>query len=99
MNFAFNEDQEELRRYARQWLETKQSIEVVRTSMETDGGFTREDWSGVAELGWQAMAIPEEYGGAGFGFLEVAILLEEQGRSLYTGPYLSTVVLAANVIP
>ncbi len=98
MDFAFNEDQEELRRYVRQWLESKQPIEAVRKSMETVDGFDRSAWQEVAELGWQAMAIPEAYGGAGFGFLELAVLLEEQGRTLYAGPFLSTVILAANAL-
>jgi alkylation response protein AidB-like acyl-CoA dehydrogenase len=49
-------------------------------------------------MGWQAMAIPEQYGGAGFGFLEQVVLLEEMGRSLYPAPYLSTAILAANVV-
>ena len=98
MDFAFDEDQEELRRYARQWLEAKQPSEAVRKAMETDDGFDRAAWREVAELGWQAMAIPEEYGGAGFGFLELAVLLEEQGRALYAGPFLSTVILASNAL-
>ena len=70
----------------------------VRELMSTPAGFDRADWGAVAELGWQAMAIPEEYGGAGFGLLEVAVLLEEQGRAMFCGPFLSTVVGGANAI-
>lgn len=73
-------------------------LERVRELMETPAGFDRTDWSAIAELGWQAMAIPEEYGGAGFGLLEVAVLLEEQGRGMFCGPFLSTVVGAANAV-
>ena len=98
MNFAFSEEQEELRRYARQWLGDRMPPARVRELMSTPEGFDRADWSAVAELGWQAMAIPEEYGGAGFGLLEVAVLLEEQGRTMFCGPFLSTVVGAANAI-
>ncbi|MEX1005232.1 MAG: acyl-CoA dehydrogenase family protein [Acidimicrobiia bacterium] len=98
MNFAFSEEQEELRRYARQWLGDRMPLARVRELMATPEGFDRADWSGIAELGWQAMAIPEEYGGAGFGLLEVAVLLEEQGRAMFGGPFLSTVVGAANAI-
>lgn len=98
MNFAFSEEQEELRRYARQWLTERMPLERVRALMSTPEGHDRGDWLAVAELGWQAMAIPEAYGGAGFGLLEVAVLLEEQGRSLFCGPYLSTVVGAANAV-
>ncbi|MDH3249817.1 MAG: acyl-CoA/acyl-ACP dehydrogenase [Acidimicrobiia bacterium] len=95
MDFAFNEDQEELRRYVRQWLEEKSSSETVRKLMGTADGHSAQLWSETAEMGWQAMAIPEEYGGAGFGFLELAVILEEQGRALFTGPFLSSTVLAA----
>ena len=98
MNFGFSEEQEELRRYARQWLGERMGLGRVRELMATPEGFDRADWSGIAELGWQAMAIPEEYGGAGFGLLEVAVLLEEQGRAMFCGPFLSTVVGAVNAI-
>lgn len=98
MNFAFSEEQEELRRYARQWMSERMPLERVRELMNTPEGFDRADWLAVAELGWQAMAIPEEYGGAGFGLLEMAVLLEEQGRGLFCGPFLSTVVAAANAV-
>ena len=98
MNFAFSEEQEELRRYARQWLTERMPLERVRALMSTPEGHDRGDWLALAELGWQAMPIPEAYGGAGFGLLEVAVLLEEQGRSLFCGPYLSTVVGAANAV-
>ncbi|MEX1043882.1 MAG: acyl-CoA dehydrogenase family protein, partial [Acidimicrobiia bacterium] len=98
VNFAFSEEQEELRRYARQWLTERMPLDRVRALMATSDGFDRSDWSAVAELGWQAMAIPEEYGGAGFGLLEIAVLMEEQGRQLFCGPFLSTVVASANAI-
>jgi alkylation response protein AidB-like acyl-CoA dehydrogenase len=98
VNFAFSEEQEELRRYARQWLTERMGLTRVRDHMATSEGFDRADWGAVAELGWQAMAIPEEYGGAGFGLLELAVLMEEQGRALYCGPFLSTVVAAANAL-
>ncbi len=98
MDFAFNEDQEELRRYVRQWLEEKAGSETVRRLMETSEGYSSDLWSEIAEMGWQAMAIPEEYGGAGFGFLELAVILEEQGRTLLTAPFFSTTVLAAHAL-
>ncbi len=98
MNFAFSEEQEFLRQTAREWLEKKSPSAKVRELMETAEGFDRGQWEELAGLGWHAMAIPEEYGGAGYGFLEVAVLLEEMGRALLPAPFLSTVVLAANAI-
>lgn len=98
MNFAFSEEQEELRRYARRWMGERMPLSRVRELMETVEGFDRSDWAAVAEMGWQSMAIPEEYGGAGFGLLELAVLMEEQGRGLFCGPFLSTVVASANAL-
>ena len=98
MDFAFNEEQEFLRQTAREWLEKKSPPSKVRELMESADGFDRGQWEELAGLGWHAMAIPEEYGGAGYGFLEVAVLLEEMGRALLPAPFMSSVVLAANAI-
>ena len=98
MNFAFSEEQEELRRLTRKWLEEKSPSQVVRRLMESEEGFDPALWKEAAALGWQAMAIPEEYGGAGFGFLEQTVLLEEMGRTLHPSPYLATAVIAANML-
>ena len=94
MNFGFSEEQEELRRYAREWLEGQD----LRTALAREHAFDVEAWSAMAEMGWLAMAIPEEYGGAGFGFLEQAVILEELGRTLHPSPYFASCVLAANVL-
>jgi alkylation response protein AidB-like acyl-CoA dehydrogenase len=98
MDFAFSDEQEMLRDTARRFLEAKAPSEVVRRLMETDEGFDPVLWSELAAQGWQAVAIPEEYGGAGFGFMEQAILMEEMGRALFPVPYLSSVVLGADLV-
>ena len=98
MNFSFTTEQEELRRYTRQWLDENCPMETVRTLMDTERGYDPGHWAALAEMGWLGMAIPTEWGGAGFGFLELFVVLEEQGRSLFCGPFLSTVVMAAGVI-
>ena len=88
MNFAFSEEQEELRATARRFLDQKAPSAVVRRLMESDEGFDRALWDENAAMGWQAMAIPERYGGAGFGFIELVVLLQEMGRALYPVPLL-----------
>jgi alkylation response protein AidB-like acyl-CoA dehydrogenase len=98
MDFAFSEEQEFLRSTAREWLGAKAPSGTVRALMETESGYDEALWREIADLGWQAMAIPEAHGGAGFGFLELAVLLEEMGRSLFPAPFLSTVVMAATAI-
>ena len=99
MNFAFSEEQEELRRTIRQFLEAKSPETEVRRLMETTEGYDPAVWQQMGmELGLQSIAIPEEYGGQGFTFIELGIVLEEQGRVLLCAPYFSSVVLGANAI-
>jgi alkylation response protein AidB-like acyl-CoA dehydrogenase len=99
MNFAFSEEQEELRRTVRQFLESKSSETEVRRLMETTEGYDPAVWKQMGqELGLQSLAIPEAYGGQGFTFIELGIVLEEMGRVLLCAPFFSSVVLAANAI-
>ncbi len=99
MNFAFSEEQEELRRTVRAFLESKSPSAEVRRLMETTEGYDPAVWNQMgAELGLQGLAIPEEFGGQGFTFVELCIVLEEMGRSLLCAPFFATTVLAANAI-
>ena len=78
MNFAFTEEQEELRKTVRSFLENKSSEAAVREQMDTDGGVDPAVWSQMADqMGLQGLAIPEEFGGSGFSFIELGIVLEE----------------------
>jgi alkylation response protein AidB-like acyl-CoA dehydrogenase len=99
MNFAFSEEQEELRRIVRQFLDTKSPESEVRRLMETTEGYDPAVWSQMAnELGLQSLIVPEEYGGQGFGYVELTVVLEEMGRALLCAPYFSTVALATNTL-
>jgi alkylation response protein AidB-like acyl-CoA dehydrogenase len=99
MNFAFSEEQEELRRIVRQFLDSKSSEATVRELMETTEGYDPKVWSQMAnELGLQSLIIPEEFGGQGFGYVELTVVLEEMGRRLLCAPYFSTVALATNAL-
>ena len=99
MNFAFSEEQEELRKTVRAFLESKSSETAVREQMETENGFDPAVWSQMGEqMGLQGLSIPEEYGGSGFGFIELGVVLEEMGRALLCAPFFSSVVLAANAL-
>jgi len=99
MNFAFSEEQEELRRSVRRFLEDKSPMTEVRRLMETTEGFDRAVWEQMAnQLGLQGLAVPEEYGGAGFGYVELIVVLEEMGATLLCAPFFSTVALGANAL-
>ena len=99
MNFAFTEEQDELRNTIRAFLEAKSPESAVREQMETEAGYDQAVWSQMAEqMGLQGLHIPEEYGGSGFSYVELGIVLEEMGRRLLCAPFFSTVVLAANTL-
>ena len=99
MNFAFSDEQEELRTIVRQFLEAKSPESAVREQMETEVGYDTEVWTQMAEqLGLQSLIIPEAYGGQGFGYVELTVVLEEMGRFLLCAPFFSTVVLATNTL-
>jgi alkylation response protein AidB-like acyl-CoA dehydrogenase len=99
LDFVFSEEQEMLRRTVRSFLEQKSSEIEVRRLMNTSSGYDGVVWSQMAnELGLQGLAIPEEFGGSGYSFRELSIVLEEMGRVLLVSPFFSTVVLAANTL-
>jgi alkylation response protein AidB-like acyl-CoA dehydrogenase len=96
---ALAQEREALRATVRTMLERTSSEADVRRLMETETGYDEAVWTQAAEgLGLTGLAIPEEYGGSGFGLLELAVVFEELGRALYGGPFLSTVGLAANLL-
>jgi alkylation response protein AidB-like acyl-CoA dehydrogenase len=99
MNFAFSEEQEELRSSVRRFLEDKSPMTEVRRLMETAEGYDPAVWKQMGEqLGLQAIAIPEAYGGVGFGYVELTVIFEEMGGALLCAPYFATVALAANAL-
>jgi alkylation response protein AidB-like acyl-CoA dehydrogenase len=99
MNFAFSEEQEELRRTVRAFLEQKSPETEVRRLMDTEAGYDEAVWKQMGEqLGLQGLIVPEEYGGSGFSYVELGVVLEEMGRALLCAPYFSTVALAANTL-
>jgi alkylation response protein AidB-like acyl-CoA dehydrogenase len=99
MNFAFSEEQEELRKTVRAFLDQKSPESEVRRLMETDEGYDPAVWKQMGEqLGLQGLIVPEEFGGHGFTYVELGVVLEEMGRALLCAPYFSTVVLAGNAL-
>jgi alkylation response protein AidB-like acyl-CoA dehydrogenase len=95
MNFAFTPEQDMLRDSVRSFLSDKVPMSRVRLLMESEDGYDPDVWSEMAAMGWQGMAIPESYGGSGFSYLELGILMEEMGRALTPAPFLSSVILGA----
>ena len=96
MHFAFTEEQEELRAQAGAFLAEHASSEAVRRAMASEAGFEPELWKRIAgELGWTGVAIPEAFGGAGLGMVELVALLEPMGEAVLAAPFFASVCLAA----
>ena len=98
MNFDFSDEQKQLRDEARKFLAEKCPPKTVRTVLEGKQPYDRELWKGLADMGFLGVAIPEAYGGAGAGHLELCVIAEEMGRALAPVPFSSTVYLAAEAL-
>ena len=99
MDFMFTEEQDQFREVVARFMGDKFPPTVVRRLMATDDGVDREIWQqACGELGLAGIHLPEAHGGAGFGAVELGIAMEEQGRSLFCGPFLSSAVMAAYAI-
>ncbi len=98
MDLGLDEQQEMLKNFARDFLEKECPESLVRQMEEDEKGYSPDLWQKMAEQGWMGLTIPEQYGGAGMGLCELVVLLEEFGRALVPGPFISTVVLGATPI-
>jgi alkylation response protein AidB-like acyl-CoA dehydrogenase len=98
MNFDFSDDQKLLQQTARDYLAEHSPLAVCREVLEGDALYAEPLWKGAAEMGWQGAVIPEEYGGAGFGYLELALIAEEVGRALAPIPFSSSVYFATEAL-
>ncbi|WP_408899759.1 acyl-CoA dehydrogenase family protein (plasmid) [Nocardioides sp. R1-1] len=95
----FNEEHRSLRMSLRGFFADRSSEAEVRRLMATDKGYDTQVWRQLAsEMGLQGLLIPEEYGGSGYTWVELGVVLEEMGRSLFCGPFFSTVVLAGSCL-
>jgi 3-oxocholest-4-en-26-oyl-CoA dehydrogenase beta subunit len=93
MDFSYSEIQKMLLSSARDFLKANCPGKYVRRMAEDQKGYTSDLWDQMADMGWMGLIVPEKYGGAGCGLLDLAILLEEMGRVCLPGPFFSTVVL------
>ena len=99
MEFAFTDEQDQFRSVVQRFLRDRSPPAAVRRLMETDDGFDPVVWKQLADdLALTGIHIPEAYGGAGFGPVELGIAMEEQGRALLCAPYFSSCVLSASAI-
>jgi len=100
MGLTLSEDQLILKQTARSFLEEKSPVQRMRElrDAEDETGFSRALWKEMAEMGWAGILFPEDLGGAGMGYGELAAVLEECGRVLAPEPFVSTILLGGNAI-
>src|SRR4030088_2569217 len=87
-----------MRDAARKFLSEKCPPRAVRVVLDGKAAYDKELWKGLAEMGFLGVAIPEEFGGAGAGHLELCVIAEEMGRANAPVPFSSTVYLAAEAL-
>ncbi len=96
---SFSDEHDELRATVRQFFADQSDEQAVRSHMATDSGWDAKLWQQMAEqIGLAGLIVPEEHGGAGFGYVELCVVAEEMGRALVCAPYLSTAVFATNTL-
>ena len=99
MNLTFTEEHEELRSTVRQFLADKSDEQAVRSQMASERGWDPVMWKQMAEeIGLAGLIVPDEYGGAALGYVELCIVMEEMGRALACAPYLASAVTATNAV-
>ena len=98
MNLTFTEEQEILRKFAKDFMTEKLPKKVLKELEPSAEGYSKEMWKEMADLGWMGLPFPEKYGGSDMTFLDLAVLLEEMGKAAMPGPYLPTVILGGMTI-
>ena len=97
MDFDFNDDQEMLRDTVRKWVEKAYTFERRREIVKA-GGFSKEAWANLAELGLTGLYVPEAQGGMGFGPVDAMVVMEELGRGIVMEPYAAVALVATSLL-
>ncbi|NKC12078.1 MAG: acyl-CoA dehydrogenase [Gammaproteobacteria bacterium] len=98
MNFDFSDEQKLLREQVRRFLEERAACKRARALVDAGGGFDEELWQEMAELGWLGAVVPDEFGGAGLGQVDLCVIAEELGRANAAVPFISSVYLVTQAL-
>ena len=98
MDYELEEEQQMLRQAAREFLRAECDKAVLRELEASDSGHSARLWKQMAELGWMGIAVPEEYGGAGWGLLGLGVLFEEIGRAAFDSPLFTTSLAGLSIL-
>ena len=97
MDFDFSDEQEMLRDSVRKWVDKGYDLERRRGIVKA-GGFSRDAWREIAELGLTGLQVPEAHGGLGFGPVEAMVVMEELGRGIVLEPFAPVALVAASLL-
>lgn len=99
MEFAFTAEQDQFRDILARFLADKSPATAVRTLMDSERGYDEDVWKQLCqELGLTGIHLGEDHGGAGYGAVELGVVMEEQGRALLCAPYLASAVMAGYAV-
>ena len=98
MDFTFSDEQRLLKDSVSRFVAENYGLEARRKLVSSEDGFGLQNWKTYAELGWLAVPFSEDSGGLGGGPVEVMVLMEACGRGLVVEPFISTIILSANLI-
>jgi alkylation response protein AidB-like acyl-CoA dehydrogenase len=98
MNFDLTEEQQMIMDQTAKFVANETPVSRFRKLRDTERGWEPEMWAKMAEQGWLAISIPEDQGGFGGNFVDLAIILEQLGRGLVPEPFIASVVLAAGIL-
>ncbi len=98
MDFSYSEEQEIFRKSVREFLKKECPKDKVRSLEEDEKGYDPETWRKMAELGWVGVILPEEYGGVGGEFMDLALLMEEIGKNILPSPLLPTILCSLPIL-
>ena len=98
MDFSLSEEQQLLKDSVQRFVREEYELNTRRTLVASDIGYSEENWKKMAELGWLAIALPEEYGGIGGSPIDTMVLMEEFGRGLVVEPYMSSIVIGGGFL-
>lgn len=97
MDFDFTESQNIMLSSAKKFLE-REAKDIIRDVEKTDEGFSLDLWQKMAELGWMGIVFPEQYGGIDGNFLDLVLIIEEMGKYLVSGPFISTIISGLSIL-
>jgi alkylation response protein AidB-like acyl-CoA dehydrogenase len=98
MNFDLTEEQQMIMDQTAKFVANETPVSRFRTLRDSERGWESEMWTKMAEQGWLAIEVPEEQGGFGGNFVDVAVILEQLGRGLVPEPFIASVVLAGGLL-